>query len=133
MTSEGRDEPRQKQLVGAFQLSARASRVAQNPPFSFPPRDMSSATRALAASSLLLCAIACAAVALLTIASSATEQLAQQPHFPVLASSSSISSLEARVEADAKSAAAKDAGVKSLQAELIKCATRTFCLKSPQI
>lgn len=82
---------------------------------------MSSTTRVLAASSLLLCAVACAAVALLTIASSATEELAQ-PRFPVLVSSSSISSLEARVEADAKTAAAKDAGAKSLQAELIKYA-----------
>jgi hypothetical protein len=80
---------------------------------------MPSANRALLASSLLLCAVACAAIALLTIASSATEQLAR---LPVLASSSSISALEARVEADSKAAAAKDAGAKSLQAQLIKYA-----------
>jgi hypothetical protein len=79
---------------------------------------MTSATRALAASSLLLCAMACAAIALLTIASSSTEELAQQSHSPV----SSVSSLEARVEADAKSAAVKDAGAQSLQAQLIKYA-----------
>ncbi len=79
---------------------------------------MTSATRALAASSLLLCAMACAAIALLTIASSSTEELAQQSLSPV----SSVSSLEARVEADAKSAAVKDAGAQSLQAQLIKYA-----------
>jgi hypothetical protein len=75
--------------------------------------------RALAASALLLCAIACAAIALLTIASSATEELAQQPHFTSL-SRSSASGLEAQLEADAKSAAAKDAGAQLLQSQLIK-------------
>jgi hypothetical protein len=97
--------------------SARAFRVARN--LHLSPRVMPSANRALLASSLLLCAVACAAIALLTIASSATEQLAR---LPVLASSSSISALEARVEADSKAAAAKDAGAKSLQAQLIKYA-----------
>jgi hypothetical protein len=62
--------------------------------------------------------MACAAVALLTIASSATEELAQQSHAHV----SSVSSLEARVEADAKSAAVKDASAQTLQAQLIKYA-----------
>ena len=88
---------------------------------------MTSATRALAASSLLLCAMACAAIALLTIASSATEELAQQSHSPV----SSVSSLEARVEADAKSAAVKDAGAQSLQAQLIKYAIASPPVLSP--
>jgi hypothetical protein len=90
---------------------------------SLPPTHvMPSANRALLASSLLLCAVACAAVALLTIASSATEQLARPPRLPVLASTSSISALEARVESDSKAAAAKDAGAKALQAQLIKYA-----------
>jgi hypothetical protein len=80
---------------------------------------MSSATRVLAASSLLMCAIACAAIALLTIASSATEELAQQP---LATARSSTSGLEAQLEADAKTAAAKDAGAQFLQSQLIKCA-----------
>jgi hypothetical protein len=77
---------------------------------------MTSPARALAASSLLLCAIACAAITLLTFASSATEELAQS----VPVASSSMSALEARVKADAQHAAVKDAGVKAMQAELIK-------------
>ena len=80
---------------------------------------MTSATRALAASSLLLCAMACAAIALLTIASSATEELAQAPHATVRSSSSD---LEAKLEADVKTAAAKDAGAQLLQSQLIKYA-----------
>ena len=83
---------------------------------------MTSPARVLAASSLLLCAIACVAITLLTFASSATEELAQQAHAP---STSSISALEARVKSDAQRAAAKDAGVKAMQAELIKYAQAT--------
>ena len=80
---------------------------------------MTFAKRAIAASSLLLCAIACAAIALLTIASSATEELAQQSHSTSIARSST-SGLEAQLEADVKSAAAKDAGAQMLQSQLIK-------------
>jgi hypothetical protein len=86
-----------------------------------PLPTMMSATRALAASSLLLCAMACAAIALLTIASSATEELAQQPH---AIARSSTSGLEAQLEADAKTAAAKDAGAQLLQSQLIKYASK---------
>jgi hypothetical protein len=86
--------------------------------------------RAIAASSLLLCAIACAAIALLTIASSATEELAQQS---TALTQSSTSGLEAKLEADAKTAAAKDAGAQLLHSQLIKCALVVPCpaIRSP--
>jgi hypothetical protein len=97
-----------------LKINARTFRVALFSVF----LTMSSATRVLAAWSLLLCAMACAAIALLTVASSATENLALLSESP--SHSSSVTALEARFKADAKAAAIKDAGAQILQAKLIK-------------